>query len=270
MKTIRTLSLLLSAALAVTLAACAGSPGGDAPPSPSAAPPAPSAPAETAAPTARPAESPVWGETRVSKDFTAGDGTVILQVDYALPQVQNPDTCPAGAAINAWYEAEGQSRLREDEESYELAVADYEVSQSLGFDYQAPVREMSSEVIYQSEGVISVRRMLYSNYGGAHPLAFRLSEQFDAASGEKLAFSDFFTDPAAVVSRVTEAFLTQSELRDGSYTQEEITVAVQPENFYLTDGGYVFWIQGGSLPAVNSPVEVTLSYDQLSDWSVHG
>lgn len=270
MKTIRYLSLLLAAALAVTLAACAPSPAGAETPPGNSGAPVQTAPAETSAPTARPAEAPVWGETHFSKDFTAGDGTVILQVDYALPQVQNPDACPAGAAINAWYESEGQNRLKEDEESYELAVADYEVSQSLGFDYQAPVREMSSEVIYQSEGVISVRRTLYSNYGGAHPLAFRLSEQFDAASGKKLAFSDFFTDTAAVVSRVTEAFLTQSELRDGSYTQEGITVAVQPENFYLTDGGYVFWIQGGSLPAVNSPVEVTLSYDQLADWSVHG
>lgn len=256
-------------ALCLSLTACAGTPAGETPP-PSSAPPAQTTPAETLPATAAPAEAPVWGEFHVSRTFTAGDGTAIMQVDYALPQIQNPGACPAGAAFNAWYEADGQSRLLEDEEEYEMALADYEVSTSLGFAYEPSVREMTSEVVYQSERVFSVRRTLYSSYGGAHPSVFCLSEQFDAASGKKLAFSDFFTDTDTVISRVTEAFLTQSELKDGGYSRDTITLACQPENFYLTEAGYVFWIQGSSLPAVNSPVEVTLSFDQLADVSCYG
>ena len=47
-------------------------------------------------------------------------------------------------------------------------------------------------------------------------------------------------------------------------------MAWQPERFYLTEEGYVFWLAGGELPGVNSPIEVTLPYAGLEDVSLHG
>ena len=32
----------------------------------------------------------------------------------------------------------------------------------------------------------------------------------------------------------------------------------------------MFWLAGGELPGVNSPIEVTLSYDSMEDVSVYG
>ena len=49
------------------------------------------------------------------------------------------------------------------------------------------------------------------------------------------------------------------------FTEAQITAAYQPEHFYLTEEGFVFWIQGNDLPALHSPVEVTLSFDSLAD-----
>ena len=50
----------------------------------------------------------------------------------------------------------------------------------------------------------------------------------------------------------------------------EPEAACQAENFYLSEEGYVFWISGGTLPSANSPIEVTLPYDDMKDVSVDG
>ena len=270
MKRYAILTGLLAGALALSLAAC--SPREPAPSLPRA--PASSAPAEppptpepTPAPTPVP-EPPAWGEQVFARTFTAGDGTTVLTVSFTLPLVQNTDACPAGAAVNAWYKEEGDSRMLEAEEQYEMAVADYDVSQAAGFPFSPTRQEMTSAVVYEDGGVISVRRELYvTTQGAAHPSVFLLAENFDAATGEKLSFARFFSDADAVRERVVDAFASQYGLED---SRDAVTVAWQPERFYLTEEGYVFWLAGGELPGVNSPIEVTLPYAELEDVSLHG
>lgn len=58
-----------------------------------------------------------------------------------------------------------------------------------------------------------------SSEGEAHPAVFLLSEQFDAVMGEKLDFTDFFTDADAVRARVVDALLDQ---------RSELAAAVEP------------------------------------------
>ena len=110
---------------------------------------------------------------------------------------------------------------------------------------------------------------------GGRPTVFLLSEQFDAVMGEKLDFTDFFTDADAVRARVVDALLDQrSELaaavEQGTLTRDAITAAVQVDNFYCTAEGYVFWLQGGALPAMNSPLSAVLTYDAMKDVSADG
>ena len=59
----------------------------------------------------------------------------------------------------------------------------------------------------------------------------------------------------------------QNSLED---SRDAVTVAWQPERFYLSAEGYVFWLAGGELPGVNSPIAVTLSYESMEDVSVYG
>ena len=270
MKRYAILTGLLAGALALSLGACSPRE-----PAPSLTPaPASSAPAEptptpepTPAPTPVP-EPPAWGEQVFARTFTAGDGTTVLTVSFTLPLVQNTDACPAGAAVNAWYKEEGDSRMLEAEEQYEMAVADYDVSQAAGFPFSPTTQEMTYTVAYEDENLISIRRELYvAAEGAAHPSAFLLAETFDAATGEKLGFSRVFTDADTVRERAVDAFVSQYGLED---SRDAVTVAWQPERFYLSAEGYVFWLAGGELPGVNSPIEVTLSYESMEDVSVYG
>ena len=276
MKRIRLLSGLLAGALALTLAACGPredpepsvSPSALPAPSPSASPEAEPTPTPSPEATPVPAAEPVWGEQSFARTFTAGDGTTVLSVNYVLPLVQNTDACPAGTAINDWYKQEGSSRMLEAEEQYEMAVADYDVSQAAGFPFSPTTQEMTYTVAYEDENLISIRRELYvAAEGAAHPSAFLLAETFDAATGEKLGFSRVFTDADTVRERAVDAFVSQYGLED---SRDAVTVAWQPERFYLSAEGYVFWLAGGELPGVNSPIEVTLSYESMEDVSVYG
>ena len=262
------LSGLLAGALMLTLAACSGPE-----PEPTVTPSAEPTPTATAAPEPTPtptpaAEAPVWGDQVFAKTFTAGDGATVLTASFTLPLVQNTDACPAGTAINDWYKQEGSSRMLEAEEQYEMAVADYDVSQAAGFPFSPTTQEMTYTVTYEDENLISIRRELYvAAEGAAHPSAFLLAETFDAATGEKLGFSRVFTDADTVRERAVDAFVSQYGLED---SRDAVTVAWQPERFYLSAEGYVFWLAGGELPGVNSPIEVTLSYDSMEDVSVYG
>ena len=269
MKKRTVLAGLLTLALTCTLAACKK----EAPlpePTPSPTPAPTVTPTPTPEPTPTPAAPPVWGDQVFSNTFRAGDGAEVLRVSYALPLVQNTDACPAGSVINDWYKAEGASRMEEAEENYETAVADYDVSKATGLPFSPTSESMTSQVSYEDEETISVRREWYVDYGGAHPWVFLLSEQFDAQTGRQLSFADFFTDADAVRDRAVDAFMADYDLQQAGVSRDQVTVAYQPEHFYLTEEGYVFWISGNVLPAVNSPIEVTLTYDAMKDVSIHG
>ena len=258
------LSGLLAAALTLSLTACGGDKMPEETPVPT--PIQTSTPVPTPTPTPAPA-APKWGDQVFAKTFTSGDGATVLTASFTLPLIQNTDACPAGAAINEWYKAEGASRMLEAEEAYEMAA---------GSPFYPTTQEMTYQIAYADEKVISVCRDLYvSSEGEAHPAVFLLSEQFDAVMGEKLDFTDFFTDADAVRARVVDALLDQrSELaaavEQGTLTRDAITAAVQVDNFYCTAEGYVFWLQGGALPAMNSPLSAVLTYGAMKDVSVNG
>ena len=59
-------------------------------------------------------------------------------------------------------------------------------------------------------------------------------------------------------------------ISSGALSEEQVRLSFQPEHFYLTEEGYTFWLQGGDLPALHSPVEAAIPYDQLEDVSAHG
>lgn len=267
----RILAGLLAGLLIFSLSACtqtdptpSGSPSAE--PTPSAAP----TPSAEPTPTPTPAEPPVWSEQTFSRTFTAGDGTTVLSVEYILPMIQNTDTCPAGAAINDWYKKEGASLLTGAEDNYEAAVSDYEVSKTAGYAFTATAEKMNYEVTYSDNIVYSIRRTWNITGGMPYPSTFIVSEQFDAQTGIKLGFADLFSDADKVQDRVVAAFMKQEEIKAGQFTEAQIIAVYQPENFCLTEEGYTFWIQGNDLPALHSPVEVTLSYDSLKDVSLHG
>lgn len=108
------LSGLLAAALTLSLTACGGDKMPEETPVPT--PIQTSMLVPTPTPTPAPA-APKWGDQVFAKTFTSGDGATVLTASFTLPLIQNTDACPAGAAINEWYKAEGASRMLEAEET---------------------------------------------------------------------------------------------------------------------------------------------------------
>lgn len=251
-------------ALAVALTGCKQVEPPISTPSPTPPSPSPSAtPAPTPAATPGTAAPLTWGDQTFTRSFNAGDGTLVMQVTYTLPLAQNAEQNPAAKAINAWYKQLGADLLATAEENYEMVVAGYDVSKATGLPFQPTLEEMTFEITAAAP-CVSIRREYYVNSGAPSPVVFRFSEQFDPATGTQLRFADFFADGDAMVDQVTEAFLAQSDiaqaLQSGALTADQVAVALQPENFYFSDGGYVFWIQAGDLPATHSYIEVTIPY----------
>ena len=275
----RTAALLCALALLAAAASCTG-PEPAPSPSPTPTPTATAAPTPTPTPTASPsptpeptpalpAQPPQWGEQVFAQTYTADDGAQVMSVRYTLPMVENPDTCPAGQAINDWYQADGAARLAGAQANYEQTAADYDMSKAAGFPFSPTTEEMSYEVLLSNDQVISIRRTWYINSGAAYPTVFELGENFDPQTGIKLTFTDFFTDAQAVQDRVVQALLASPELSSGGFTRAAVAAAYQPEQFCLSEDGFVFWLQGNTLSAVHSPVEVTLPYDALKDVSLY-
>ena len=253
-------ALLPLAALLLVLASC--SPKAPAP-SPSTAPvPTPSASTPSPTPTYT-YVAPVLSEQVFTQDYTADDGTTVLSVSYTLPDFENKSDSPALAAISAWYAAEGQALLdNTTATTAQDALSDYELSGSLGLPVHPMKEEMTYTSLYQNEQVISFAREFYaSSEGSAHPTVFRMGE----------TFTQCFTDAIAASEQALEYILasdTAAGLMQQGVEKAQLQAAFQPENFYLTRDGFVFWFQSGDLGSNNSPVELPVPYSALKEYLV--
>lgn len=264
---------LAAIAMALLLSACGG-PAAEVTPTlspaaePTAAPvstPTPT-PDPTPAPTAVVLVAPELTEQRFRQAFTAEDGTVVLSVDYALPHVVNYPDSAALLAIDDRYTQMGAALLDNAASTAQDAVSDYEVSLQAGLPFQPTIEEMSYEVTFLSERVLSVSRTFYAAAAeAAHPTVLLLGDSFDLRDGRRLTFGDLCTDVESATQAALEA-VCQSEALAGLERQAE--EAFQPDQFYLTDTGFTFWFQPGELGASNSPIEVEVPYEALEGYLV--
>ena len=68
-------------------------------------------------------------------------------------------------------------------------------------------------------------------------------------------------DVAATVAQI-------KELEAAGVTEGALSAAFQPEHYYLTPDGFVFWYQPGELGAGSSPVELPVPYSALKEYLV--
>ena len=131
---------------------------------------------------------------------------------------------------------------------------------------------MTFETSYQSERAICFTRQFYVNsVGAAHPSVFRMAELFDLTDGHRLTFTDCFTDSLAAADAAREAVLRSdaaAQLLAQGVSRADIQASFQPEHFYLTGEGFVFWYQPGELGAGSSPVELPVPYSALKEYLV--
>lgn len=209
---------------------------------------------------------PVWTDQTFAKDFTAEDGTVVMSVSYAFPDIEEADQNPAWAELRAYYAAEGAAYMENAEELAGYAADGYDASQKLGTDFLPFGEESSYRFSYRTDTLVSVVRNYYANSvtGAAHPASFQFSEQFDLVTGKKLTLSDFFTDPDAARSRILSTI--EKTASPAGYTLETLSENFKDDYFYLTDEGFVFYYQPDTVaPYAAGLLEFPVPYSVLED-----
>lgn len=242
----RLIPVLLGAVL--LLSACADK-------SPAATPAPDGAPTPTvsasAAPTPTPELSgpPVWGE-QVSDCQRVNDaGVVLVEGRFALPYIENAGTSAAYAAVNDWY-LDLSAGLRSDTLANEsLAADDYAVSAATGDPFTGYYDEETYRIEYESARLVNILRTHYGYTGGVYPSLFYLSDRFDLTTGSVLAFGDFFTDPDAARELVLAEIGRQAAEREelAALPAETLRETFRQEDFYLSEGGLIFYYQPGLL-----------------------
>lgn len=250
---------LLALVLALGLTACTTQ-------GPTATTPLP-VPTPTAAPAVTPSVAPtqlIWAEQLFERDYTAEDGTLVMSVTYAFPDIARQESNPAWAEIHQYYAAEGEAYLAAADELAGYAADDYLVTKATGGDFLHFAEESSYRFSYQTDELVSVVRSYYANSvtGAAYPANYQFSEQFDLVTGDKLLLSDFFTDSSAARTRILEIL---AEKAAPAYSLEALTQAFQEEYFYLTQEGFVFYYQPDTLaPHAAGLLEFSIPYADLA------
>lgn len=187
------LSTLLALSLALSLTACGGN--GD-PTGPDA--PKPSQP-ETP-------ELTFAIGTPLSHEMTykADDGTILLSTSYELPQLElrtddgalyEPPansaalTLPKELAVRDAFNAEMErcyAAVLSNESELAQEARDHYSSDPEAFEYIYYADELFGEVVYRTDGLISVLANTYTFLGGAHPNTTARTWSFDLTTGELL------------------------------------------------------------------------------------
>lgn len=236
---------------------------------------------------------PVLSIERTEGEKTASDGTVLLTHACDKVTVSIPGNEAAQAAIQADLDALAQSFTDGLEKMTDEAQYIYEQSNtdsSAGIqDYMYTFSdELSVTIARCDERVISLVISEVGYSGGAHGWDSRYTRNYDAQTGQRLAFADLGGD--AFVSAGKEAVLSQAAamqaeqetffegyegyidevFQDGTSTAEEVygegmgDDIIQP-TFYFNDEGVVF-ISGEYVmqPYVAGIIEFTVPYEELS------
>ena len=253
----------LAGLLALLLLAGCAAPQPD--PSQAPTPTATAAPAPTATPTPTPPpEGAVWGERVYAMDYTADDGTLLLSVSYTLPCLENGANYPPYQAVNDYFLQVEDDLISAAQSRANQLEDDYGISLDNGTDFAPGSEEMGYAFTRQTDRYVSLKRTFYiTSEGAAHPTVYCWSEQLDLSDGHKMTFADCFTDPETAAQRAADAVAASSqaaELEAAGLAPGALAAAFQPEHYYLSDQGFVFWYQAGELEANNSPVEITVSY----------
>ena len=194
------LSTLLALSLALSLGACAVKVDPSEPDAPK--PSQPETPELTFA-----VGTPLTHEST----YTADDGTLLLHTNYELPQLElrtadgalyEPGaaaTQSATVAVRDAFNAEMErcyAAVLSNESELAQEARDHYGSDSMSFEYIYYEDELLGEVVYQTDGLISVLANAYAFYGGAHPNTSTLTWSFDLTTGEFLTLDGLDTQPS--------------------------------------------------------------------------
>ena len=262
--------LALILALVLILCACGG--GGETPEGPgepdTQTTDPDNAPDNTPDDAGEPAALPQADSQGYAEEYTAEDGTVVLKCEYSLPMF--PDAAPgsAGAAISDYYTKELQGLKENSQEYLSWALEEY-ANAGVSYPYSDTdsFRESLRDDIY-----ISFVRTHDTYTGGPHPNQLQSSETFRISDGARVTCYELFSADEGLWRPVVVQTIRDQMAERGwdnyyeEYTIEALDAIFQPEQFYLTEEGIVWYFQNYDLaPYAAGIQEFTVPYGVLQE-----
>lgn len=268
-------AILLSFAMALSLAACAGenevSPTPEEPSAPPAVSeePSPSAAAPTEQPSEEPSVEPSEEPSPDAPGFTVEAKTITgNNMEISYPEFSGEDYADTLPDVNAFFLSRAQQAADAFTEEVEYGGEEGEI-------YSI---EQSYTVEYAHGDVASLLFETTSYYGGVHPNSVQTAYTVDVGSGTLVSLYDVFGgDSAAVREAILAEVVSQLSEREDMYDDaaDAARELFSPERFYLTDDGLEVFYETYELgPYFVGPQFFTIPYASIpgdtADWLYTG
>jgi len=205
------------------------------------------------------------------ENITVSDGTTVVVASISIPHVEAPDY-PAGAgSINRYYLDQRENHLAYARtELYEYAEYSYTNYRS---DFSTYYTEQFFETACNDRGYLSFVRRMVDAVGTEVSSLNTLTETFRLETGELVTGADAFSDLAAlrtfVTGRIKEMIHKETQEDTLGYYDtyaRNVEDFFDPDRFYLTDEGVVFWYRVYELgdETRGNPM-FTIPYEDLGD-----
>ena len=206
-------------------------------------------------------------------------GGPCVSIRFSYPAITRPGSTPAADSVGAYIDGEMFAALEDGARSLPFdSIASGLIDQYSGLreefsDYRIPwTLERSCVILLDTAGVISVRFEEASFLGGAHGLEIVRLASFDAASGRRLAYGDFFKpgferEFARLAEREFRAVRDipdSSSLGEAGFWIEEGEFS-PPQNMAVGDSALILYYNPYEVaPYAMGPTEVHIPFRILS------
>ena len=209
----------------------------------------------------------------VGKNFTAGDGKIILVATVSVPEIDDEKHPEASQAINDYYALRIDNHLAYAE--YELMeYADYAYSNRGGAEFIAYTTEEFFTVEFNSNGYISFLRNIVETTGEEYSQEIITAETFEMEEGGLVTGAYMFSvDTDTAAGRITDIILSQydnmNENEKAAYVpdfEQALKTCFNLDSFYLTNEGIVYYFQNYQLTLMDeNAAEFVIPYDEVKD-----
>lgn len=170
--------------------------------------------------------------------------------------------------INAYYRSCASKFYRYvANELYTNAVRDYKNSKLQDYPFRTHQALMNYTVTLNNHCHLSTYDDRYEYTGGAHGSTIRHSDTFNLKNGRRLSFYSFFRPDPGIRKNLINIFIAQAQKNPQNFFddyKELIQKNFKPENFYLTEQGFVFYFQQYDIaPYASGIVEFFVPYGVL-------
>ena len=180
----------------------------------------------------------------IEKTITDDNENVLIEASLQLPVIKTEAPFAPADKINeafkalsdAWFARLGSETKTQVMENKALDPEFFSVYTT----------DLSFEVTYHNNGILSILQFEYINAGGANPNSCRQCHTFDLNTGKLLEITDLMNGmPEEITSRVTDGFKAMVKENPENYFNNAKTLfADNPySGFYLNEKSIVFYYQ---------------------------